>query len=177
MSRTAAEDGYMNVLKNVVAPLNGGSRLTGVAEYLVREGLVEYIVRYVMGIPRNVMQTAERNLYTTSVTGPLIFSDDGVVGPKDKPDMKAQLWEASKRLPGAVVGYIAEQIRSQGIKIPKFVSKDFFVFLVCKILGHLAENLINDSLPTDVKAATAVLDALFERQRAIANSKAESEEY
>ena len=167
---TTSEDGYMNVLKNTVAPLNGGKRITGVAEYMVREGLVEYVVRYVMGIPRNIMQTAERNLYTTSVTGPLIFSDEKIVSPADSPELKDQLMEASKRLPGAIVGYIAERVRSEGLKIPKFVSKDFFVFLVCKILGHLFENLINDSLPQDVKAATAVMEALYERQRTIANN-------
>ena len=167
-------EGYMNSFYNVVAPLNGAKRIVGVAEYVARETLVEGIIRYVLGMPRNWWVAMERNVYTTTMIGPLIFGEDvsdQFPGKKDKLNIGNTSQEAVRRLPGAIAGYITQSIRTNGFVVPGFLNKDFLVFLVAKIAGRIVEATINSSLPSDLQAGTAVLEALIERQRQIANGK------
>ena len=176
MASSQKSDGYMNALYNVVAPLNGQKRIVGVAEYVARETLVESILRFALGMPRNWMVAVERNIYTTSMVGPLIFSEDkseGFPAKGEKLQLGDAAMEAVRRLPGAIGGFIAQHIRANGMAFPKFLNKDFIVFLTGKVAGRVVEATINSSMPTDVAAGTAVLEALIERQREIATASDE----
>ena len=180
--------GYTNAIWNLLEPFTLATQ--GVVEYVAIEVLVGQLVRVAMGMPYNWMTSSEIHLLSVPAIGTLNFGDafGNLVRAEDakvrgkKEDIKyfEELAAGAKGVPGVIAGYIASNFVHQGMKIPSFANRDFTALVAAKILSRPITKGIFDMLPADAAGKLEVLNALFNRQRALAQVKgkgAEDEDY
>ena len=161
--------GYSNALWNVVEPVRGGA-LMGAVEYVAIEVLVGQLVRRAMGLKMNWADSMEIHSYSLPVIGQLNFGQAFPVlqkDPKATIEIVKEATEGAKAIPGAIAGYTAHQIRQSGFKIPSYGNRDFIALMAGKILSRPVTAYLFSSLPTDFQTALLVINALFNRQKAV----------
>ena len=161
--------GYSNAIWNVVEPVRGGA-LMGAVEYVAIEVLVGQLVRRAMGLKMNIAESAEIHAYSLPVIGQLNFGEAFPPlskDPKATIELMKQATEGAKAIPGAIAGYTAHQIRQSGFKIPSYGNRDFIALMAGKILSRPVTAYLFSSLPTDFQTALLVINALFNRQKAV----------
>ena len=142
----------------------------GSVEYVAIEVLVGQLVRRAMGLKMNWVDSAEIHTYSLPVIGQLNFGDEFPALTKDPNasiEIMREATEGAKAIPGAIAGYTAHQIRQNGFKIPSFGNRDFIALMAGKILSRPITAYVFSSLPTDFQTALLVINALFNRQKAV----------
>jgi hypothetical protein len=163
MSQTA--DGYSNAFYNTVAPL----MTLGAVENVTLEVLVSQLLRWVFGHSANWLQSAEIHTYTTTMVGALNFGDDyeELRGKEDASGYSDDFKDGAKSVPAVLLGYITQQLRSEGVKIPAFFNMDVALMIMGKILTRPILQTVAASLPADATAAFLVLETIWQKQRRI----------
>ena len=170
------EEGYTNSLWNALAPFSGGKAIMGSALFVAFETIVGQVLRKLYGAPTNIRDSIETHTYSIPLLGPLNFGDpyrDLPVGKDEKPDAAKEAMDGAKQIPAAIGGYIAHKMRQDGIKIPSFMNKDVAILMVGKVVSRVLKAYINSSLPKDVQAGEAVLNALVNRATRLSKDEAE----
>ena len=179
MSDKPTEPGYTNALWNVLEPFRSGKAVMGVAEYVAIEVLVGQLVRRSMGMKYNWSESTETHLYSVPVIGQLNFGDafrDLNPASDAKVELMDEATEGAKAIPGAIVGYTAQKIRKEGLRIPGYGNKDFIALLVGKVLSRPITAYLFSSLPNDFQTALLVLTAIMNRQKAVIDNAKGGEE-
>ena len=179
MSRIKAEepieDGFTNSFWNLLVPYTaGGKAVMGAATYIAIETIVGQVVRRIMKAPMNVRDSIEIHAYTVPFLGQMNFGEPYPEFSLDKSepvDVMDQATEGAKQIPAATIGYIAQKIRQSGFKVPSFAGNDFLYLCVGKIVSRILTAYIHTSLPEDVQAGLAVLNAIASKQKEIADAK------
>ena len=89
----------------------------------------------------------------------------------DKSGYSQDFQDGFKSVPAVLLGYITQQLRSEGIKIPPFFNMEVCLMLVGKILTRPILQTVAASLPSDASAALIVLDTIWAKQRRISKGK------
>ena len=76
--------------------------------------------------------------------------------------------DGAKTIPALMLGYITQQLRSEGIKVPAFFNMEVALMVLGKVLTRPILQTIAASLPADSAAAYIVLDTIWAAQRDIA---------
>ena len=128
MSKEETKKGYTNALWNTLEPLMGGKTIQGTAQYVAVEVLVGQAIRkFAFGLSYNWLASAETHLYSVPMIGQLNFGDPfGELNRDKKAEVKFgdEAQEGAKAIPGAIVGYIAHKIRTEGLKFPALANKE-----------------------------------------------------
>ena len=177
MAKGDAEKGYSNAFWNTLEPFMSGKAIQGTAQYVAIEVLVgQAIRRMAFGLPYNWAAATETHLYSVPMIGQLNFGEpfgdfhrDG----KTKVELTDEATDGAKAIPGAIVGYIAHKIRTDGLKIPQLANKEVMALLVGKVVSRPVTAYVFSSLPKDVQTAQIVLNELMNRMKAIVDKKEE----
>ena len=152
----------------------------GTAFYVGWETLVGQIIRRTMKAPYNIAESAEAHLYSTPLIGQLNFSSEFEalkLGRDDRVQITDEMTEGAKAIPGYLAGYTAMKLRKDGVKIPSYANRDVMYGLLGKLVSRVLLAYAITSLPSDIAASQVVLQALWQRQKAVidAVSAAKSE--
>ena len=168
--------GYTNAAWNVLEPFYVSTQ--GVVTYVAIEVLVGQLVRTVMGLPYNWMESAEIHTLSVPVIGALNFGDPlsalarqadaKIQGKKEDIKYFEELAGGAKGVPGVIAGYLASQFMRQGFKIPSFANPTFTALIAGKILSRPITKGLFEMLPDQAQGKLEVLNALMNRHRAIA---------
>jgi hypothetical protein len=160
------EEGYGNAFYNTVAPL----MTLGAVENVTLEVVVSQLLRWVAGHQSNWLQSMEIHTYATTMVGATNFGDSFVdVRLKEDPsDYSTDFQDGAKSVPAVLLGYLTQQFRSEGIKIPSFFNMDVGLMILGKVMTRPILQTIAASLPADSAAAFIVMDNIWQKQRAIA---------
>ena len=164
------EDGFTNAFWNILTPYTaGGKAVMGAASYVAIETAVSQAVRRVMGAPMNIGESLETHTYSVPFLGMMNFGMPYAPLPSEKEekvDVTDQAQEGAKEIPAATVGYIAMKIRREGLKVPGF-GRDFVYLAAGKVLSRILKAYVARSLPTDVQAGLAVINAIAAKQQLV----------
>ena len=172
-SKEQYKDGAGNIFWNIIEPFNGGKQFQGTAQYVIMEVLVGQLIRTIMGVPRNWLQSTEVHTYSVPLIGSTIIGDvlEGPAEKGEKGNIGRSIKEGFKASPGAILAYFAQHFRANGLSIPPIMHKEFLALILGKLTSRLLKEYLNSSLPTDLQDANRVLVALMNRQREVARSK------
>ena len=175
MAKGDATEGYSNAFWNTLENLMSGKAVQGTVEYVAIEVLVpQAISRMAFGLPYNWMAAAETHLYSVPMIGQLNFGDafgDLKRDSKEKVELTDEATDGAKAIPGALVGYIAHKIRSEGVKIPSLATKEVVALLAGKIISRPLTAYVFSSLPKDAQTALIVINNLFNTMKAKVDEK------
>ena len=111
----------------------------------------------------------EIHTYTTTMVGALNFGADfdDVRGKGDDSNYSGDFQDGAKSVPAVLLGYVTQQLRSEGIKIPPFFNMEVGLMVLGKILTRPILQTVAASLPSEAAAAFIVLDSIWAKQRQI----------
>ena len=172
-----ATKGYTNAFWSVLEPLMDGKQIQGTAQYVATEVLVGQAIRRIaFGLPYNWLAASETHLYSIPMIGQLNFGDpfgDLNRDSKKKVELSNEATAGAKAIPGALAGYLAHKVRSEGIRFPNFATSEVMALLIGKIVSRPLVAYIFSSLPKDMQTASIVLNELFNRVKGIVDAKQE----
>jgi hypothetical protein len=164
-------DGYTNSIWNVLEPyMAGGKSIQGAMIFVTVEVIIGQAVRRLMKAPYNIRDSMEVHALSVPFLGQMNFGDahDGLSGdPKRKVSFVDAMTTGGKQVPAAIVGYITQQLRRNGLRVPDFTNRDFLYLIVGKLLSRPALEFLFSSLPEDFQIAMKVLERVIEQQRAV----------
>ena len=167
MSGAGTQLGYSNAIWNIAEPLYVS--IEGSVEYVAIEVLVGQLVRTMMGMKRQWIDSAEIHALSLPMLGPLNLASpygDFAEG-EAKVDYANEISEGSKGVPGVIGGYIAREFLRNGLRIPAFANKEFLALIVGKILSRPVTQAIFSMLPNTAQGSLRVLQALFNRAQVV----------
>ena len=183
--KDAIEEGFTNSFWNLLEPFRTGKAIQGSLQYVAIEVLIGQLIRRTMNMKYNWAESAEIHTYSVPVIGQLNFGEpfgELKTDSKAKVELMDEATDGAKAIPGAIVGYIAQRLRRDGLKVPGFGNKDFIALMIGKIVSRPVTAYLFSSLPNNAQVAAIVLNQLMNRQKAVidaakAAKKGGSEEF
>ena len=161
--------GYTNAFWNTLEPFMSAKAVQGSLEYVAIEVLVGQAVRrWAFSLPYNWMAASETHLYSVPMIGQLNFGKKFGELDRDKEkkvELSDEAQDGAKAIPGAIVGYIAHKIRTEGLKFPNLASKEVLALLIGKVISRPLTAYIFSSLPEDAQTALIVINNLFNHMK------------
>ena len=132
-----------------------------------------------MKAPYNIRESMEVHALSVPFLGQMNFGeshDELSPDPKRKVNFVDAMTTGGKQIPAAIVGYVAQQLRQNGLRVPDFTNRDFIYLIVGKLLSRPALEFIFSSLPEDFQIAMKVLERVIDQQRQVVEAFKDLEE-
>ena len=164
------KDGFTNAFWNILTPYTaGGKAVMGAATYVTIETAVGQAIRRLLGSPMNIAESLETHIYSVPFLGMMNFGKPYNPLPQSeeqKVNVTDEAMDGAKAIPAALVGYIAMKLRREGFKIPGF-GRDVVYLAVGKVISRVLKAYVARSLPDDVQAGLAVINAIAAKQQQV----------
>ena len=174
------ENGYSNVFWNSVTPFTGGGKtLVGTASFVAIETAIGQLVRRTMGLGYAVRDSATIHTLSVPFLGSLNFGENDTDFKFDKKDdvsISDQAQIGAKHIPAALVGYTANEMIKNGIRVPRYATKDVMALMIGKLISRPLTAYVFTSLPEDMQIGLQTLNDLNNQARTVVQESDEAEE-
>ena len=169
MSKTANKKGITQGAMTAFSGFTSADAVQGNIMHIASEVLVSNALRWMMKRPTNFMDATETHVYASYLLGGVDFSDVKEPAVLAKGDTSGKLINGAQKgfneIPAAISGYIAKEIRKNGLKIPSILNNEVFYLIAGKILSAPIYSYVLDSLPKGSQEAAAVFNALIRKRK------------
>ena len=157
----------VKILTNTVAPVTSAYLAGGAVEYVAIEVFVSWLVRYIMNMPRGILQLSAIH----GISLPLLGGAAGFVEPSKgyEAGYMDQFTSGTKGVPGVLVAHYIVQVFEKGFTLPNAGFKEYIITAISKILSRPLASTVYGYLPKGAADSLAVLDALMSRQAKASN--------
>ena len=162
-----SESSAANLVTNVFLPFSSGKLIQGSVEYVAVEVLVSWMIRYVMSMPRDLIELSSIHLFSLPLLGGAVGFMDPAAG--YEAEIKDQITGGAKGIPAVLLAHYIVQVFEKGFTRPNGAIKEYLVTMVAKMLSKPLTSMVIGYLPDNVSDALQVLHAMVVAQTKASN--------